>query len=483
MTFNSQAYLHDQITKQYEATPRSSYYQAQTEPLFVIDDTLVETIITSDIASLQAMVKHKKVSYLEIAKAFYNQALTHQDSHAVIQINPGVIEEAKTRVYDDSHDPLYGIPVLVKDNIATTEMATTAGAAILKDFYPKQDATIIQLLKQKGALILGKTNLSEWANFMTENSANGYSAVGGQTKNPHGSFDVGGSSAGSAAAVALKMSPVAIGTETAGSIIYPASQNGVVGFKPTLKTVAQAGIIPIAAAHDTAGPIARTVADCYHLFKAMSSIEGTVDHHQARLSDYRFGQLSDQALKETYRAEDADILATFEEQMQQLGASYQRLSLGENTYAVDITDVLLYQFKAGIEDYFKEELTPITLADVIAFNQKDEENACYYGQDLLEQANNHQLSASAVESLIVDNQTITKTALDEAFKTVDILVTLSNYATSLYATSGYPALTLPGYQRQTGEPVGITLIGPAGTDIDLLYLGQLIEAAGVLSRS
>lgn len=482
MSFNSQAYLNDQINKQYGEVPLSRYYHNQPEIDVAINEEVIQEIITSDIATLQAMVKQNKVSYVEIAKAFYKQARRHQDSHAVISLNPAVIEEAKTRVYDDSHDPLYGIPVLVKDNIATTNMATTAGAAILKDFYPETDAVIIQELKQKGALILGKTNLSEWANFMTENSANGYSAVGGQTKNPHGSFDVGGSSAGSAVAVALHMSPVAIGTETAGSIIYPASQNGVVGLKPTLKTVAQAGIIPIAAAHDTAGPMAQTVNDCYLLFKAMTTTEATFNDQFQSLADYRFGQLDDAALKETYRDEDAIILATFEEQLQQVGASYQHLSLGNACYDVDITDVLLYQFKAGVESYFKHETIPITLADVIAFNRKDEKNASYYGQDLLEQANNHQLTASAIESVIERNRTVTQAALDEAFKTVDVLVTLSNYATSLYATSGYPALTLPGYQRQTGEPVGITLIAPAGQDVDLLYLGQLIVAAGALSR-
>jgi amidase len=222
MSFNSTDYLHDQINKQYHQQPElNSVVKTLGEflPLEsnIIDD-VIKKIITSDIDTLQAFVKEQRVSYADIATVFYNRAVLHKDYHAVINLNHAVVEEARQCQYSDDHDPLYGIPVLVKDNVSTVALPTTAGAVKLKDFYPKQDAEIIQALKNKGALILGKTNLSEWANFMTTDSANGFSARDGQTMNPFGDYDVGGSSSGSAVAVSLGLSPVAIGTETAGSV-------------------------------------------------------------------------------------------------------------------------------------------------------------------------------------------------------------------------------------------------------------------------
>lgn len=478
MAFNNETYLKDQIIKQYETPPVSSYQVELKGAFEEIDQGLKEQILSSDLDGLQMLVKTEQATYADIAKAFYNRILETKDSHAVITLNRAVIREAEACVYDDDHDLLYGIPVLVKDNISVTGLPTTAGAVILKDFHSNEDAEIIQALKAKGALILGKANLSEWANFMTTNSANGYSAVGGQTKNPFGSFDVGGSSAGSAVAVASKMSPVAIGTETAGSIIYPASQNGVVGLKPTLTTVSQTGIIPIAEAHDTAGPMANSVKDCYTLLKGMATFDETFDDYHQPLTAYRFGQLTDQAITQTYRDQDETIMHTFRERLAEASVDCVPVTLGEEAYKVDITNVLLYQFNEGVRDYFKTTEQPITLHDVFSFNEKEPDNTNPYGQDLIEKAMSHEFTEEAIAELIEENQKITKKALDEAFQSVDFLVTLSNYATSLYATSGYPALTLPGFKRESGEPVGITIIGKPNQDIELLYVGHLMQRAG-----
>ncbi|MCZ0704301.1 amidase [Natronobacillus azotifigens] len=475
MSFNSESYIKDQRTKQYETPPVSSYQVERTEVIEKIDHVLKEQILSSDLDGLQMLVKTEQATYADIAKAFYNRVLETKDSNAVITLNQAVIDEAEACFYDDVRDLLYGIPVLVKDNIAVTGLPTTAGAAILKDFHSKEDAEIIQALKAKGALILGKTNLSEWANFMTTKSANGYSAVGGQTKNPFGRFDVGGSSSGSAVAVASKMSPVAIGTETAGSIIYPASQNGVVGLKPTLTTVSQAGIIPIAQAHDTAGPMANTVKDCYTLLKGMATFKETFEDFHQPLTSYRFGQLTDRAITQAYRDQDETIMNTFIERLNEAGVHCVPITLNEDAHEVDITNVLLYQFNAGVRDYFKTTDQPITLSDVFLFNEKDSDNTIPYGQDLIEKARSHTFTKVEIDELIKANQTITTKALDEAFQSVDFLVTLSNYATSLYATSGYPALTLPGFKRESGEPVGITIIGKPNQDIELLYVGHLIH--------
>ena len=167
--------------------------------------------------------------------------------------------------------PLHGIPVLLKDNISTgDQMHTTAGAKVLEHFRAGADSFIAQKLRAAGALILGKTNLSEWANFMTSTSANGFSVLGGQVRNPYGKFDVSGSSSGSAVAVSAGLVPLAVGTETCGSLIAPGAANSLAVLKPTLGLVSRRGIIPITAVTDTAGPMARSVADLALLLQAMA---------------------------------------------------------------------------------------------------------------------------------------------------------------------------------------------------------------------
>lgn len=481
MSFNSKTYLEDQCKKQYDQPPITIHQMKLTETLKDVEDEIKDLVLSCGIEGLQKLVKSGRITYADIATVYYNQVLQFKDSQAVITLNTSIIEEALDCTYRDTHDPLYGIPVLVKDNIAVIDMPTTAGAAILNDFYPEEDAAVIKTLKAKGALILGKSNLSEWANFMTTDSANGYSAVGGQTKNPFGTFDVGGSSAGSAVAVALQMSPVAIGTETAGSIIYPASQNGTVGLKPTLKTVSQQGIIPIAEAHDTAGPMARNVKDCYMLFKAMAPCEEKMSSYQKPLHAYRFGQLTDQALTDVYRGEDHEMINVFCERLKKQGATCIGVTVDEKAHAVDIVNVLLYQFKEGIRDYFKETGSPLTLTEILSFNQRSPEQTQPYGSDLMEKADTQTFTAQEIDEQVKRNREVTKAALDKAFQSVDVLVTLANYATTLYAASGYPALTLPGFVRATGEPIGVTLIGREGHDVELLAIGKLVEESDILN--
>ncbi|GEM00940.1 amidase [Halolactibacillus halophilus] len=479
MSFNSTDYLQSQINKQYHQQPELNSVVRTLGELLPLDanitDDVIKKIITSDIDTLQMLVKEQHVSYADIAAVFYNRVVLHKDYHAVISLNHAVVEKAKQCAYSDDHDPLYGIPVLVKDNVSTTDLPTTAGAVRLKDFYPKQDAEVIQSLKKKGALILGKTNLSEWANFMTTDSANGFSARGGQTMNPFGDYDVGGSSSGSAVAASLGLSPVAIGTETAGSVIYPASQNGVVGLKPTLGTVSQAGIIPIAKAHDTAGPMARNVKDCFYLFQAMTTITETLKQHTKALTDYCFGFLNGTEIKEAYRNEDDTLLAQVKAALSQQDVTVRDVLIDASAYQIDITDVLVYQFNEGVSEFFKDETVPLTLQDIYQFNQTDLTNYAPYGQDLIKQAMETKLTKEVIDQMIATHQKMATKALDEAFETIDVLVTLSNYATTLYAASGYPALTIPGLKRASGEPVGITFIMKANQDVELLHVGQLIE--------
>ncbi len=200
--------------------------------------------------------------------------------HAVIELNPDARREAAQRDAERRagrvRGLLHGMPVLLKDNIAATPMHNTAGSLALKDFRPGRDAFLVQRLREAGAVILGKTNLSEWANFRSTQSTSGWSAVGGQTRNPYAlDRNPCGSSSGSAVAVAANFAVVAIGTETDGSIVCPAAVNGIVGLKPTVGLVSRDGIIPISFSQDSAGPMARSVADAALLLAAIAGRDET----------------------------------------------------------------------------------------------------------------------------------------------------------------------------------------------------------------
>ncbi|MGB6408483.1 MAG: amidase family protein, partial [Planococcus donghaensis] len=197
---------------------------------------------------------------------------------AILEINPDALPVAQAldfeRQQTGPRSMLHGIPILLKDNIDTADkMHTSAGSLAFENHYALRDAKIVERLRQAGAVILGKTNMTEWANFMSENMTNGYSSRGGQVKNPYGEFDVGGSSSGSAAAIASNLAAAAIGTETSGSIINPAAQNSLVGIKPTVGLTSRTGIIPISHTQDVPGPIAWTVADAVALLEGIVGVD------------------------------------------------------------------------------------------------------------------------------------------------------------------------------------------------------------------
>ena len=243
-------------------------------------EQLKPLILDQDIPTLQQHIIDGKLTYERLTK-FYLFRIRKFDRendlalNSVIAVNPNVIMEA--RVLDEVDDQdinlrhaIYGMPILLKDNINTSDMVTTAGAVALKN-NKTEDASIVKRLKEKGALILGKANLSEWAYFFCGDCPSGYSAIGGQTLNPYGRrvIDTGGSSSGSGVAVAANFCVAAVGSETAGSILSPASQNSVVGLKPTIGIVSRSGIVPISSTLDTAGPMSKNVIDNAILLDAL----------------------------------------------------------------------------------------------------------------------------------------------------------------------------------------------------------------------
>jgi amidase len=441
---------------------------------------------------------------------------------AVIEVNPDALALADAldseRRTGSVRGPLHGIPILIKDNIATVDrMTTTAGSLALEGSIPQRDAFIAARLRAAGAILLGKTNLSEWANFRSSRSTSGWSSRGGQCRNPYAlDRDPSGSSSGSAAGVAASLAAAAVGTETDGSIVSPSSICGIVGLKPTVGLLSRAGIIPISHTQDTAGPMARTVADAALLLGAMTGVderdEATRASRGKALSDYT-PFLDPHGLKGArigvYHPRSLDknpwITPLFAEALAAMKAAGAILvdpvalpsegKSGDSEY-----QVLLYEFKADLDRYLAElgPRAPVrSLKEAIAFNESHRDRVMpYFGQEtfleaeakgpLTEPAYRKALAACRLHSRVQGiDAMLAGHRLDALVAPTGgpaWLIDLVNGdsetggSSSLAAVAGYPSLTVPaGFVF--GLPVGVSFIGTAWSEGLLLRLGFAFETA------
>ena len=445
--------------------------------------------------------------------------------NSVLELNPEALEIAdaldEERAAGKIRGPLHGIPILIKDNVDTADrMQTTSGSLALEGNIAAKDAFIVKQLRKAGALILGKTNLSEWANFRGKRSVSGWSSRGGLTRNPYAlDRSASGSSSGSAAAVAANLCMGAVGTETDGSIIIPAQTNGIVGIKPTLGLLSRSGIIPVAHSQDTAGPMARTVTDAAILLGAMTGVDGRdpatrLSRRDKRsLSNYtRFLALDGLqgariGVARNLAGTGPNILKIFEhciEVLKHLGAVIVDPADVPNFDKIDKTEreVLYYEFKADLNKYLKSangRLQVNSLEDVIKFNEENSHKVMpYFGQE-------HMLTAQEKKSLrdkkyrdaLARNLRLTrKEGIDAAIRKhkVDALIVPSGgpawlidmvngdstnwdiESTSLPAVAGYPHITVPaGYVF--GLPVGVSFIGQAWAEPELIKFAYAFEQA------
>lgn len=436
---------------------------------------------------------------------------------AVIAVDPQAIPAARAADRQrNASGPLFGVPVLIKDNIDVAGLPTTAGSLALAGNLRAVDAPLVARLRSAGAIVVGKTNLSEWANFRSSNSISGWSAVGGQTRNPHAlDRNACGSSSGSAAAVAAGMVRIAIGTETDGSITCPAAMNGIVGLKPTVGLISRTGIVPISASQDTAGPMTATVREAALTLTALAGSDASdpaTAEAEARRTDYA-AALDPGAL----RGKRIGVLrfatgyspgtdAVFEQalgMMRAAGATLVdikefkgRSEIGNAEFAV-----LLTEFKAGVNAYLAStppQVKARSLAELIAFNVANAPAEMpLFGQDLFDRAeatkglqDDDYLKARAkakrmagpegIDRLLADNNVAALVAptLGPAFliDTVNGDQIGGSGAGSLAAVAGYPHLTVPMGQVR-GLPVGLSFIGTAWSEQQLLNLGYAFEQA------
>ena len=447
--------------------------------------------------------------------------------HSVIEMNPDAEQIAvaldRERKEKGSRGPLHGIPILIKDNIDTQDrMMTTAGSLALVGAKPPRDAFVAQRLREAGAIILGKTNLSEWANFRSNKSSSGWSGRGGQTKNPYVlERNPCGSSSGSGAAVAANLCTAAIGTETDGSVVCPSSANSLVGIKPTVGLVSRAGIIPIAHSQDTAGPMARTVTDAAILLGALTGIDPRDEATQASrgksVTDYTRsldkdglrGMRLGVARKHFGFNERVDkLMSDLLAEMKRLGAVIVDPADIPTTGKFDDSEfeVLLYEFKADLNAYLAGlgPQAPVhSLKDVIAFNEKNRDREMpFFGQDIMTKAEaKGPLTSKPYLAALRRNHLLTRTqGIDAVMKKnqLDALIAptggppwptdwingdhFTGGYSSASAVAGYPHITVPaGYVF--GLPVGISFFGGAFSEAKLIKIAYAFEQATKVRKS
>jgi len=448
--------------------------------------------------------------------------------NSVIEVNPDAV--AMARGLDDERrtkgprGPLHGVPVLIKDNIDTGDrMQTTAGSLALAGSIAPRDAFIVARLRAAGAVVLGKTNLSEWANFRGHRSISGWSGRGGLTRNPHMlDRSASGSSSGSGAAVAADLCTVAIGTETDGSIVSPASSCGIVGLKPTVGLLSRSGIIPISATQDTAGPMARSVADAAALLSAMTGIDST-EAASARSNPTLAGQdftrfLDPGALKGTrigvarnhfgWHPRIDSVMALSLKTLREQGAELIDITGFPDHAALGDAEnqVLLYEFKAGLNAYLATlgDAAPVkSLAEVIAFNERNADRELkFFGQETLieAQAKGPLTEARYLEALARCRQWSRQDGIDGMMDRhrLDALVAPTTGpahaiellagdgglggSSTLAAVAGYPSITVPAGMI-FGLPMGLSFFGRAWSEGRLIGLAHAFELSAAARRT
>lgn len=477
-----------------------------------------------DIVTLQAMMQNGELSSSQLTR-YYLDRIESVDRNgpalnSIIEVNPQAIEIAAEldaeRQSSGPRGPLHGIPVVLKANIDTADqMETTAGSLALKGHRPAEDAFLVKKLRAAGAVILAKANLSEWANFRSNQSSSGWSSIGGQTKNPYDLLrNPCGSSSGSAVAVAASLTSVAVGTETNGSVVCPSSINGIVGIKPTLGLVSRGGIIPIAHSQDTAGPMGRTVQDAAILLDAMIGSDpadpladrfpenltgfaanlsadglkgariGVFRGHSGAGNDPRVDQIVEDTIS-TLKALGAEVIDPVEMETEGMYAAQRQ--------------VLYYEFRTDLNAYLENSNAPIKSIDgIVEYNIANADTVMpIFGQErMLEAQAKGDLSEQEYLDALAESKRISQSAINQALEShkLDALIAptrgpawLTDHingdlssgisSSSLAAISGYASITVPAGDV-SGLPIGISFIGGEFSDARLIQLAYAFEQAG-----
>lgn len=460
-------------------------------------DELKPLILEQDIPTLQQSIKSGDLTYTDLT-LFYLYRIRKFESdnkmalNAIIALNPDVVEQARKKDAEgadgiEDHS-IYGMPILLKDNINTEKMATTAGAIVLAENFSSENAYIVERLLDAGALILGKANLSEWAYYFCEGCPLGYSAVGGQTLNPYGRkiFETGGSSSGSAVAIAANYAVAAVGTETAGSILSPSSKNSVVGLKPTVGLLSRTGIVPISSSLDTPGPITKTVVDNAILLEAMTGKDPEDKASVSAAGNYINGlakaSLKGKRLGVIKSLLSDSLYAESVENLKALGATiieYDAPEVSLNGFITLLNIDMKHDLPAYLEKRAGESIEVKSIEAVIAFNLQDSLLRAPYGQALFEGIASDTTTLEELELVKNRLQENGRRFFEEPLQkhNLDFILSIDNYHAALAAVAKYPALAMPMGFASDGEPTSLTFIARPFEEGKLLEVGAAYEEA------
>lgn len=459
----------------------------------------------ASIMEIQKEMDKGNLSSVELVK-YYVERIAKYDKdgpclNSILELNPDMLFIAESldneRRRKGKRGLMHGIPVMVKDNINTGDkMHTSGGSLALADSYAPEDAFVIKKLREAGAIIMGKSNMTEFANFMAENMPCGYSSRGGQVLNPYDhTKDPSGSSSGSAVAVTSNLCMVAVGTETDGSILSPSRVNSIVGLKPTVGLVSRSGIIPISHSQDSAGPMARTVSDAAILLSAMIGTdgkdpatwrsEGTQPEQllnaivNADIDGLRIGVST--VYYEKFTPGEQKILDNAISILQQKGAVIIKQDKVTKRLPDEGSSVLLHEFKSGLNHYLSllRHQKIRTLADIIEFNRLQPEKTLKYGQKILELS--EETSGTLTESKYIhdrmrDIEFAKINGIDKIMDEYKLDALMLLESTSLAAVSGYPAIIVPA-GIDNGTPYGLQFIGRQFSEPTIIRLGYVYEQA------
>lgn len=433
-----------------------------------------DLILEKTIPQIQASIAEGKLTYEELT-AFYLDRIQELDQkkdgiNSIVEVNPEAMDLARSFDQNENskESPLYGMPLTLKDNINSKEMPTSAGTHALKDFQPSEDAALVSQLKDAGALILAKVNLSELANYMDPKMPSGYSSKAGQTRNPYGPLRItpAGSSSGSAASITANIGLVSIGSETTGSIVAPAAIQSLVGFKPSKGSVDGEGIFPLASSLDVPGPIARNMTDLVLTYQSLALDQTSIHELDQLPADSLKGKRIG-LVKTGHHMTDS-----LKKQLEAAGAEVVETSF--DTDGLDNAQVIDNDFAHDVAVYAQAYDAPIkSLDELVSYNKKDLAVRARYGQGFVEETAKVKWDPQYSQKQVALAKE--KLAQAQADKKVDAFVFFNNEAVLLPAMAGAPEITVPFGLNDEGEPQGATFVSLPGDDINLLRLAYSFE--------
>ena len=456
-------------------------------------DLTKELVYEKSIPEIQQSVIDGKLTYYKLSLFYLTRIyLIEFDKesylNSIISINKNILREAKSKdkIKNTNIYSLHGIPILLKDNIGFKGLPTTAGAHSLKNNFT-DDASIVKQLKDSGALILGKTNLSEWANYFCYGCPNGYSAMGGQTLHPYGRkiLDTGGSSSGSGVSTTSNLAAASLGSETSGSILSPSSANSLVGMKPTIGNVSRAGIVPISSTLDTAGPMTKFVIDNILIYNAINDFDPLDDYSvenydikikevvENKLEEYTIGYYKSFYERDSLYKNAIDFLIEEGVKLQAIDAPQIRLE----GFAKILDEDMRYDLRSYLFFYGSKNLKVEDISSIIKYNEMDSVERAPYGQGIFKKIIQDTMSINDFEDLKFELMNKGNEFFDIPMNkyNLDAVLSINNYHAGYAAMAHNPCLTVPMKLRENNEPAGLTIIGKSFQEQKLYEIGYFFE--------